>query len=86
MNLILESFLLNSRDELNLSHSITRFMELRYDVLNKIFPHKTFSVNQASLDFFDNALNHLRGHSFDSKEKVSEYELNYREWILKNRA
>lgn len=65
---------------------ISRFIELRYHGLAQAFPHGTFSVAQASLDFFEVALTHLDGAPFAGPDKEqSEYELNYRRWIRQHR-
>lgn len=72
---------------------ISRFIELRYHALATAFPHGTFSVAQASPDFFEVALVHLEGAPFvDAKGEPapdrdqSEYELNYRRWIRQHRS
>lgn len=87
MNRALEIFLSESAREMAKTPSIRRFMTLRYDVMVKCFPHKTFSVGQADLDFFGSALAHLRGQPFAGPDsEASEYEANYRAWIRANRA
>jgi hypothetical protein len=63
------------------------FLEWRYDKLNKLYPHKTFSVGQATYEFFHDTLEILEGRApmpskYDEKgNKKSEYELNYIEWL-----
>jgi hypothetical protein len=83
----LRDFLLQAHSRLHHERSLDLFLHLRYRELGHLFPHGVFSVGQASLDFFDTALAHLNGAPFDdSKEKPSEYEMNYRRWILSHRA
>jgi len=66
--------------------SLDRFIDLRYSILAHQFPHETFSVAQATLDFFEVALKHLRGEAFSGDDKdQSVYEMNYRRWIRKHR-
>lgn len=66
--------------------SLDRFIDLRYSTLARQFPHDTFSVAQATPDFFEVALKHLRGGSFAGDDKdQSVYEMNYRRWIRKHR-
>lgn len=65
--------------------NVSRFVELRYDIMRTACPHGTFSVEQGSLDFFDKAWNHI--HNIEplptgSKERpLSDYDKNYIAWI-----
>lgn len=78
----LHTYLTNAADRLRESRSIDLFLEMRYHELARLFPHDTFSVGQASLDFFDTALAHLNGEPFAKGDgEPSIYEMNYRKWI-----
>ena len=65
--------------------SLSEFMELRYWVLYRAFPHDAFSVAYATGDFFQRLLSHLDGAPFEKMENPSVYEMNYRRWVLDNR-
>jgi hypothetical protein len=65
--------------------SLSEFMELRYWVLYRAFPHDIFSVGQGTTDFFQRLLSHLDGAPFEKMENPSVYEMNYRRWVLDNR-
>jgi hypothetical protein len=85
----LAAYLINCSQKLrdNPSIALDLFLDLRYRELRALFPHDTFSVGQASLDFFDTALAHLNGVPFAKTEgEPSVYEANYRRWIVKHRA
>lgn len=93
MNRALEAFLSESACELAKAPSIRRFMALRYDIMSKSFPHKSFSVATSDPGFFGRAYWHLHGRPFAEEgqselpdREVSEYEVNYRAWIRANRA
>ncbi len=65
-----------------------RFIQLRYFTMSDVFPHKTFSVQQATLDFFDIAYRHLMGLEALPKnegQERSEYIQNYINWIKANK-
>lgn len=62
------------------------FLQMRYHDLGQAFPHDTFSVGQATLDFFDVAVGHLGGQPFGKTDgPPSIYEANYRRWIEMHR-
>ena len=65
---------------------VSEFMRLRYDVMSKQFPHDVFSVEQATLDFFEKTLDILNGSVTVTKEEEnkSKYTKNYYEWCRKN--
>lgn len=61
---------------------IALFMECRYDILNKLYPHETFSAEQAHLSFFQDTLDYLLGKvEIPKKEKGNEYKNNYIDWL-----
>ncbi len=70
-------------------NKIIVFIEWRYRKLALAFPHETFSVSQSSLDFFAQTLLYLESKlpsKYDEKNnKKSIYELNYIEWMEKNK-
>ncbi len=80
-NVHLLGFLMASEAEIKAGASIKRFLYLRYDAFNILFPHKTFSVNQATPDFFTLTLEYARQQKEFIKPK-SEYEKNYLDWML----
>jgi len=85
--MILATHLRSCIDRLRENPSLDLFLDLRYRELRALFPHDTFSVGQASLDFFDTAVAHLNGVPFAKTEgEPSVYEANYRRWIVKHRA
>lgn len=86
--MILAVYLLNCAHKLrdNPGIRLDLFLDLRYRDLALAFPHDTFSVGQASLDFFDVALSHMGGQPFDKTDgPPSIYEMNYRRWIEAHR-
>lgn len=80
MNLAI--YLLGCARRLRENPSLDLFLDLRYRALGEAFPHDTFSVAQATPDFFDVAISHLGGQPFAKTDgKPSAYEANYRRWI-----
>lgn len=71
--------------EMQAGASLERFLELRYWNMAKACPHGVFSVEQASLDFFDVAHRHIMGTEplpVGTKDRpLSEYDKNYIAWI-----
>lgn len=58
------------------------FSEMRYDMLSIYFPHKTFSVEECSFDFFSQTLNYLEGRvELPKKETGREFKNNYIDWV-----
>lgn len=80
---MLGSFLREATAKIKQSEDkLATFIELRYYIMARLSPHDTFSVGQATLDFFETALAHLEGASFGGNDsEQSEYEKNYRRWI-----
>lgn len=82
--MILE-FVTSAMTEVRNGASISRFMDLRYNLMSQKCPHGTFSVEQASLDFFEQAYRHIVGidqlPTDTSKRQLSEYDKNYISWI-----
>lgn len=70
--------------------SLDRFLELRYHIMSRECPHGTFSVEQASMDFFDNACDHVLGlkplPAGSNERPLSEYDKNYIAWIKQAQA
>lgn len=60
---------------------INLFFEKRYYELAKKFPHKPFSVDQSTFDFFLITLEYLSGERSLDEIPKSEYSQNYRKWI-----
>jgi len=60
---------------------IDYFFTRRYRQLNILFPHKPFSVEQASFEFFDLTLQYLLNKRPLEEIPSSEYSQNYRCWI-----
>ncbi len=84
--MILAVYLLSCARRLRENPSLDLFISLRYHELGEAFPHDTFSVGQATLDFFEVALSHLGGQPFAATNgKPSTYEANYRRWIQAHR-
>lgn len=63
---------------------LSLFIEYRYYILREHFPHKTFGVDQGSLDFFKKTLAYLQDTEKlpDSKE---EYVQNYSKWLSQHK-
>jgi hypothetical protein len=82
---MISKYVREAREEMQKGASLDRFIELRYHIMSKACPHGTFSVEQASLDFFDVAHNHIMGLSPLPKgtpeRPLSEYDKNYIAWI-----
>lgn len=58
------------------------FVYKRYTLLSKQFPHKTFSVEECSFEFFSLTLAYLRGEiELPKKEPGREFKNNYIDWI-----
>jgi hypothetical protein len=89
----LESFCLEAINELNLSKNKTdTFFKLRYREMSTKFPHKTFSVMQSNMSFFEETLDYIRGKPFPPKPEKDkdgkqwewdEYVVNYINWLKK---
>ncbi len=62
-----------------------RFYKLRYWELTDRFPHKVFTVGEATLDFFIVTANYLQGAKLPKNEDKSEYLENYLNWIKQHR-
>lgn len=79
-----------ARDEMRAGANIDRWIELRYYIMAKECPHDTFSVEQASLTFFETAHNHIWGLEDMPKSvpnrPLSVYDLNYIKWIKQAQA
>jgi len=59
-----------------------RFYKLRYWELADRFPHKVFTVGEATLDFFSITMGYLQGAKLPKNEDKSE---NYLNWIKSHR-
>lgn len=57
----LTSFLTSAAAEVAAGVGAARFVELRYDVLNSLYPHPVFGVNQATPEFFATTLAYVTG-------------------------
>jgi hypothetical protein len=73
----------NELDRLSGHAKILRFIELRYAVMSDLFPHGVFTVEEATLEFFDRAIRHSI-HQDPLPEVKSEWSRNYVEWIKKH--
>ncbi len=62
-----------------------RFYKLRYWELADKFPHKVFTVGEATLDFFIVTANYLQGAKLPKNEDKSEYLENYLNWVKQHR-
>ena len=84
---MIAAYVRNSRKELAAMPALNlkRFMELRYDIMSAKHPHKTFSVEYATPEFFENAHGHILGilpiPTNTPERKLSEYDHNYIAWI-----
>lgn len=59
---------------------ISTFLQLRYDEMNRLFPHDTFGNDRVTLSFFEDTISDLN----DIHLKISSdslYEANYKRWI-----
>lgn len=85
MNLALKSFLENCIENIGLTskeQKVKKIIYFRYDVLGKMFPHKIFSVNECSLDFFKQSLDYItEKEELPDDKDLSEYSINYLNWI-----
>lgn len=65
---------------------VRAFMALRYDEMRLAHPHPTFTVDQATLDFFDVTLGYIDNPESIPKVKpdTSEYARNYLGWVRAN--
>lgn len=70
-------------EKLRNNRNYSAFIEIRYYEMSKLFPHKPFSVDQGTDDFFEITLDYLNGAEFP--EYTSEYHTNYFNWIKKYR-
>jgi hypothetical protein len=79
-----ESFL---RECISLLHTVidsqrlNLFFTLRYRILYKHYPHKPFSVEESSADFFIITLQYLKKERSLDEIPKSEYSQNYRKWV-----
>jgi hypothetical protein len=59
------------------------FYEMRYTILSVYFPHKPFSVEQCTPDFFQDTLDYLHGiKELPKREAGNEYQNNYIDWVV----
>jgi hypothetical protein len=69
----------------NKKNLIDTFMKLRYHVMSELCPHDTSSVEQANLDFFEKAYEHILGtvplQKSEPGRPLSDYDKNYIRWI-----
>lgn len=73
----------NAPDARHGSH-VGSFFYYRYDsgYLQANWPHKTFSVEEASLDFFNKTLDYLELRvKVPDKEKGNDFKNNYIDWL-----
>ena len=66
-------------------NKVETFLRLRYDEMNRLFPHEPFGNNQVSLSFFDEAIVDLTTPSHLKINPNSLYEVRYKNWIESNR-
>lgn len=58
------------------------FEEMRYLTLTKFFPHKIFSVEESTFDFFNKTYDYILGYvKIPDKEPGREYSNNYIDWL-----
>ncbi len=64
------------------------FIALRYDVLNRAYPHATFSAGEATLSFFANTLAYVSGAEPipATKEDDRPFRANWLDWCRAHRA
>ena len=74
-----------SQEVVKSENKVETFLHLRYDEMNKLFPHAPFGNNQVSLSFFDEAIVDLTTPSHLKTDPNSLYEVRYKNWIDSNR-
>jgi hypothetical protein len=79
--------------EMQAGASLDRFIELRYHIMHKACPHGVFSVEQATVSFFELAYKHIRGeepyplpNTDGTVRLLSEYDRHYIAWIKQAQA
>jgi len=71
------------------THKITAFALLRYHELGLEFPHRVFSTEEASLDFFEKTAAYLKDPATIPEKAPDgtpflEYKKNYFDWLKDN--
>jgi hypothetical protein len=63
------------------------FCVIRYDEMNRLFPHRAFSISEATSDFFEKTLGYINDPESipEIKPDTLEYTKNYLEWLHKYR-
>ncbi len=69
-------------------HRLGLFIALRYDVLNRVYPHETFSAGEATLSFFPDTLAYITGATPIPETKPDDrpFKANYLDWCRTHRA
>ena len=74
-----------SQEVVKSENKVETFLRLRYDEMNRLFPHEPFGNNQVSLSFFDEAILDLIEPGHLKTDPNSLYEVRYKNWIDSNR-
>ncbi len=78
---------------LSIGYTPALFVELRYDRMNRFYPHGVFSVNEATPEFFRETLDHLVGDNHIADRRpgnaltgaADPYWVSYRDWVRAHR-
>lgn len=90
----LKDFVEQAVIEINNGCSPTRFIELRYDIMGRLWPTGIWSTNEVRLDIFQEILDYITGKTEipkyrpridNRKVEYDEYWDNFRNWILKHK-
>lgn len=77
-----------SQEVVKSENKVETFLRLRYDEMNKLFPHDPFGIDLASMSFFDDAISDLTipGNLKKRIDSANLYELRYQRWIEQNQS
>ena len=77
-----------SQEVVKSENKVETFLRLRYDEMNRLFPHDPFGIDRASMSFFDDAISDLTipGNLKKRIDSTDLYELRYQRWIEQNQS
>lgn len=77
-----------SQEVVKSENKVETFLRLRYDEMNRLFPHDPFGIDRASMSFFDDVISDLTipGNLKKRIDPANLYELRYQRWLEQNQS
>lgn len=77
-----------SQEVVKSENKVETFLRLRYDEMNRLFPHDPFGIDLASMSFFDDVISDLTipGNLKKRIDLANLYELRYQRWLEQNQS